>query len=399
MPDAQKKMALKAYYKVSMKRLLLVLGIWSAGSVVAQHQIADKKDPNFFPIGVWAQDPENASAYKAIGVNLYIHVPGGMDQQKLDLLRKARMKVIARQNRFGLTQLHEPLIYGWMHDDEPDNAQRSKSQKNKWDPCKDPADIIREYHQIKKRDPSRPVYLNVGRGVAYTNWIGRGVCRGRTDMYKVSNNGYLKGCDIASFDIYPVNSREDEVKGQLWYVAKGIDSLREWSNHKKPTWCWIETTHISEKAERKPTVAEVRAEVWMALIHGATGFGYFCHSFVGERDDAALLHDAEMIRGVKAINTEVTSLAHVLNKPDSRGYATVNSHNNDVPVDIMSKKAGRVNYIFAVAMRDGSTRATFRVKSGKTVEVIGENRTIEIKKRKFTDEFSGYGVHLYRITR
>lgn len=383
-----------------MKKTFIVLFIWIVGGgLLAQNRQPGRNDPDFFPIAVWAQNPANASAYKENGINMYISIHGGIDQEKLDHLKKAGMKVITHQNSFGLTQLHEPLIYGWMHGDEPDNAQRSKTEKDKWDPCKDPADIIRDYERIKKNDPSRPVYLNVGRGVAYTNWIGRGVCRGRTDMYKVSNNGYLKGCDIASFDIYPVNSKEEEVQGQLWYVAKGLDNLREWSDHKKPAWCWIETTRISEKAKRKPTPAEVKSEVWIALIHGAKGFGYFCHSFIGKTEDAALLQDEEMINAVKEINQQVTALAPVLNSPDTKGYATVKSSNDSVSVDLLTKRNGRTNYIFAVAMRDGSTTATFAVRSGKTVEAIGENRTIAIKNGKFSDAFSHYGVHLYRITK
>ena len=362
----------------------------------SQERGREKNDPDFFPIAVWAQNPVNASAYKEHGINMFISIHGGLDQEKLDHLKKADMKVIAHQNNFGLSRLDEPLIYAWMHGDEPDNAQRNKTE-NKWDPCRDPADIIRDYEKLRKKDPSRPIYLNVGRGVAYTNWIGRGVCRGRTDMYMVANNGYLKGCDIASFDIYPVNSAEDEVHGNLWYVAKGIDNLKAWSNNSRPVWCWIETTQISEKAKRKPTPAEVKAQVWMAIIHGAKGFGYFCHSFVGKTNDAALLEDAVMIKHVRRINKQVTSLAAVLNSPDTRGYAAVSTSVASVPVDILTKKNGKSNYIFAVAMRNTQTTATFKVRSGKTVEVIGEDRTIQIKKGKFSDEFSGYGVHLYKI--
>lgn len=384
-----------AHCTLSMKNWLLIIGIllpW--GYTFAQHD-----DPNFFPIAVWAQDPANASAYRDIGINMYISIHEGLNQEKLELLKKANMKVIAHLNNFGLTQLNEPLIYAWMHGDEPDNAQRNRIE-NKWDPCLDPADVIRDYESIKKKDPSRPVYLNVGRGVAYTNWVGRGTCRGRTDMYMIDNNGYLKGCDIASFDIYPVNSSEEEVHGKLWYVAKGIDSLQKWSNYTKPAWCWIETTRISERAKRKPTPDEVYAEVWMAIIHGAKGFGYFCHSFVGKTDDAALLHDAEMLAKVKEINAQVTALAPVLNSPDVEGYASVVSTSNEsVPISILTKKHKNDHYIFAVAMREEDTFATFKVKSGKTVEVIGENTTVEIKKKKFTYHFKGYGVRLFRITR
>lgn len=383
---------------VSMKKWLFILCAAVLPDPTLAQPPEDKNDPGFFPIAVWAQNPANASAYKAIGVNMFISIHEGLDQEKLDHLRKANMRVIAHQNAFGLTKLDEPLIYAWMHGDEPDNAQRNRTEK-KWEPCRDPADVIRDYEEIKKRDPTRPVYLNVGRGAAYTNWIGRGACRGRTDMYMIANNGYLKGCDIASFDIYPVNSPEEEVRGQLWYVAQGIDNLRRWSNDSKPTWCWIETTRISEKAPRRPTPEEVKAQVWMALIHGAKGIGYFCHSFVGKTDDAALLHDKEMSRCVKAINEQVTVLAPVLNSPDIADYATVHSANDSVPVDILTKKYDGAHYVFAAAMRNNNTTATFKVRSGRTVEVIGENRTLYIKRKRFRDDFSGYDVHLYRITK
>ena len=185
----------------------------------------------------------------------------------------------------------------------------------------------------------------------------------------------------------------------LWYVAKGIDSLRLWSDYKKPVWCWIETTKIHERSKRKPTPAEVKSEVWMALIHGANGYGFFCHSFTKDPppDEAAFLHDKEMISAMKEVNMMVTSLASVLNNPTTHGYASASSSNSAVPVDIMTKKQKGANYIFAVAMRPGTTTATFTVKKGKNVEVLGENRSINITEGKFTDEFSDYGVHLYKV--
>lgn len=63
----------------------------------------------------------------------------------------------------------------------------------------------------------------------------------------------------------------------------------------------------------------------------------------------------------------------------------------------MAKKHNGTSYIFAVAMRPGLTDATFEVEEGKYVEVIGENRTITIKERRFSDCFSEYAVHLYKI--
>jgi len=382
-----------------MKGIICLL-LFFEGVTSAQNIGNIGKDSDFFPIGVWVQSSNNAEAYKAIGINMFVGIWGGLDQSKLDAFKKAGVKVICDQNSFGLNNLNEPAIYAWMHGDEPDNAQMNRTTK-KYDPCLDPAIIIKSYEDIKKKDPSRPVYINLGQGVSYINYNGRGVCKGDIDKYKVSTNGYLKGCDIASFDIYPVNNSDQETKGNLWYVAKGIDNLIEWSGRSKPAWCWIETTKISDRSSRKPTPAEVKSEVWMALVHGAMGFGYFCHSFTTNPpgDEAALLHDAEMINCVKVLNMQVNSLAPVLNSATTSGYATARSSNVEIPIDIMTKNYCGANYIFSVAMRPGTTTATFNVKEGKKIEVLGEDRNLKVKKGKFTDDFSSYGVHLYKITK
>ena len=362
----------------------------------AQNPTSDREDPDFFPIAVWLQNPNNVSSYRNNGINMYVGIHAGLDQESLDLLKGADMKVICHQNKFALQNLDEPLIYAWMQDDEPDNAQWNEITK-KYDPCIDPEVIFNIFEDVKNNDPSRPVYLNLGRGVAVSNWVGRGVCSGNTDMYKISNNGYLKACDIASYDVYPVNSNEKTVKDSLWYVAKGVDNLMEWSDYSKPIWCWIETTKIGEGSARKPTPAEVKLQVWMALVHGVSGIGYFCHSFHPNFDDAALLHDKEMIAAVKSINQQVSQLAPVLNSPTTSEFATVSSSNNSVPIDIMAKKHNGTSYIFAVAMRPGLTDATFEVEEGKYVEVIGENRSIPLHEGQFSDSFSEYAVHLYKI--
>ena len=56
------------------------------------------QDPEFFPIAVWLQNPSNADAYKANGINMYVGMWGGLDQEKLDNLKKAGMRLICDQN-------------------------------------------------------------------------------------------------------------------------------------------------------------------------------------------------------------------------------------------------------------------------------------------------------------
>jgi hypothetical protein len=95
---------------------------------------------------------------------------------------------------------------------------------------------------------------------------------------------------------------------------------------------------------------------------------------------------------------QVTALAAVINTPSTSNYASVSSSNASVPVDIMTKNYKGINYIFASAMRNSQTTATFSVNAGKKVEVFGEGRSLTIPNGKFTDDFGPYAVHLYKIT-
>ena len=63
--------------------------------------------------------------------------------------------------------------------------------------------------------------------------------------------------------------------------------------------------------------AQVRAEVWMSLVHGSAGIGYFAHIFSPSFIEAGLLSEPAVKAGVKAINSEIASLAPVLNTPEA----------------------------------------------------------------------------------
>jgi hypothetical protein len=66
----------------------------------------------------------------------------------------------------------------------------------------------------------------------------------------------------------------------------------------------------------------------------------------------------------------------------------------------MVKRADGTTYVFAVDMRPGPTTATFTLRAfsgAGTVEVIGENRSLPATDGAFQDDFTGYGVHIYRI--
>lgn len=97
-------------------------------------------------------------------------------------------------------------------------------------------------------------------------------------MTKEDYPEYVKGCDIASFDIYPAVHDKPEVAGKLEFVAQGVERLVQWTRGEKAVWNCIECTQIGHP-QVKATPQQVRAEVWMALIQGSRGLIYFVHEF------------------------------------------------------------------------------------------------------------------------
>ena len=357
-------------------------------------------DETFFPITVWLQDPSRAPRYKAIGFNTMVGLWKGPTEEQLATLKKLGMRVFCEQNAVGLKHLDDPTIVGWMHGDEPDNAQSLGKGKG-YGPPVPPAKIIADYERIKKNDPSRPVMLNLGQGVAWDGWRGRGVRTNHPEDYAE----YAKGGDIISFDIYPTNAKHKDVKDKLHLVPFGVDRLYKWTEGKKVIWNCIECTGFGRR-EGRPTPHEVKAEVWMSLVHGSKGLIYFVHEFqikdasgkvTRKFNGAGLLADKEMSQAVGEINKQIHTLAPVLNSPTVAGGVAVASSNAKVPVDTMVKRYRGATYLFAVGMRDGETKATFTI-PGATVEVLGENRTLKVTGGQFTDTFKPYDVHLYKIS-
>jgi hypothetical protein len=350
-------------------------------------------DPNIFPLAVWLQNPARAAEYKAAGINLYVGLWRGPTDEQLAELKRHGMHVICSQNKVGLAHQDDPTVVAWMHGDEPDNAQPLPGNRGYGPPIA-PEKIIADYRRLKEADPGRPIFMNLGQGVAWDQWIGRGVRRNHPEDYPE----YVKGCDIASFDIYPACHDHADVAGKLWMVADGVSRLKKW-HAGKPVWNCIECTHINNPAA-KATPQQVKAEVWMSLVRGSRGIIYFVHEFEPKFIEAGLLADKEMLAEVTRVNRQIQTLAPLLNSPDVADALTVQSSSPDVPVEAVVKRDDQHTYVFAVAMRDGETACDFQVagiKGQSRVEVLGENRTLELQDGKFSDAFRPWDVHLYRL--
>ena len=353
------------------------------------------KDKSFFPIAVWCQGPHNAARYREIGINVYLALWNGPTSEQLAALKTAGMRTICAQNQVGLTDKNNDVIIGWMHGDEPDNSQALPDGKG-WGSPVDPKVIQTHYQKIVDTDPTRPVLLNLGWGVGWDGWYGRGPRTGHPEDYAE----YVKGCDIASFDIYPLSHEKpkDAIYGKAEVVAFGVDRLRKWAGPERPVWNCIECTRIGNP-DYMPKPHMVRNQVWMSLVHGSQGLVYFVHQFKPTPVEAGIFLDKEMTSAVGEINYQIQSLASMLNSPTLNDLAEVKSSEADASIDTMVKREGKTLYVFAVSMRNKASKATVTLKQGKFAgaEVLGESRTIRISGNTFSDNFTPYAVHLYKI--
>ena len=364
---------------------------WSAGIPTT---------PSFFPIAVWLQQSSHATELSQLGVNIYVGNNAGTDPlaaSDLATLKKLGMYAIVGQDSVGLASIDDPTIVGWwMTPDEPDNAQ--SNGQGGYGPPVAPATLVTQYAAYKQADPTRPIWLGLGQGVAYDAWEGRG-------SNAPAESGYVPASDIVSFDIYPYNNcggdtNEQATCGQFWLNAFGVDRLHQWSNRNQAVWTDLETTIINAGTTTGPTPAETVSEVWLSLIHSANGVCYFIDSWNPSFREDAIFENQAMVTAVTALNAQITSLAPELNSGTIPGLVTVTSSNTAAPVDTLVKASGTTLYVFSAISRTGTATASYVI-AGMTgngvATVVGESRTIPVTGGQFSDAFAANGVHIYTI--
>ena len=148
------------------------------------------------------------------------------------------------------------------------------------------------------------------------------------------------------------------------------------------------------------TPSQVTSEVWMSIIHGSKGLIYFVHQFKPKFDEHALLDEPEMLASVTKLNHQVQSLAPFINSETILSRTTVSSSSKEIPIDAMLKRQGHDEILFTIGMRNGATTGKISVKNwdNRTVEVVGENRTLKAVHGQFSDSYQPYQTHIYLVT-
>ena len=279
------------------RRILAAIVAMSACGTVRAADGAEPKGlpqtPEFFPMAVWLQDPSNAERYRAIGINTYVGLWKGPTEEQLDALDRAGIRLICGQSERSLRFKDRSTIVGWMHGDEPDNAQ-SLGRGKGYGPPIPPEKIVADYRRDQggRSRPPGDAQPRPGRR------LGRLVWPRRADQSPGGLSRVPQGLRHRLVRHLPgaatTTRRSPATSGtcRRASIACGAGpraARTSGAASRRPG---------SATSSARPTPQQVRTEVWMALIHGAKGIIYFAHQFKPKFIEAGLLADAEMAREV-----------------------------------------------------------------------------------------------------
>jgi hypothetical protein len=192
--------------------------------------------------------------------------------------------------------------------------------------------------------------------------------------------------DVAGFDLYPLGHCQQD-------LSVVLTSQRRFNNLAgvRPTFQWIETGPIKPGycGGFRMTAAELRAEVWLAIIGGARGIGFFTHTWTP--DENAFDVSPELQHMMKRL-TQLISDVHL-------GIlgATVPSGSNSGAINVLARTTPDRTFVFGVNAQHGYTRVQVQVPQLRNgvLSVYGENRVVQVQDHQFIDTFSPLMAHVY----
>jgi hypothetical protein len=370
---------------------------------------------NFFPLGVDFQPSSCFAKWQGRGINTVMRVPGGDREGWADYcsprppgqppqVPETIITWTAEATRLGLQMIRAPQLNPHADDDQT-NLLAWDLQDEPEANGPDPATLYNQYTALKAVKPTRPVLFNFTGN--YILDLANGACTG-PGAYPGTPSGcypsYIRAEDWISEDYYPVNERVP-----LTALGKVLDSLTRWSwntvQH-QPSRIQLAVIEASlhdglpyngqPLAPAPPTADQFRAEVWLAIIHGARGIIYFPHDGCGycSNPDAV---PADVVTEMTTQNARITSLASVLQSqinPPTLGFR------GPAPLEATWRQSGGGNYFIVLNMSTASTSRTmtlFGFTPAHPLTVVGESRSVGAAgSASFTDSFGPYGVHIYQ---
>lgn len=347
----------------------------------------------FFVIGTYMAGTDEFKKWHDRGVNTVVEETGWVDesqgrtrQMMMDDWNKAAnalgLKMIRRPMPTPSDDIGDTSLLAWQQEDEPDAYGEATTNLPI---CQ------QKYSDWKAIDPNRMVYINFG---------GSDVMSATSSSAISTYKALIATADWVSNNRYPVTGylNDGATRNDLTLIGQPMDKLAGWTD--KPLFCYVETSSQQFiSGARGVTPSELRAEIWLAIVHGVRGYVFFPQvvggsntSNDGTPDDVA----AEMT----IQNGVVTQLAPVLQgpiDPPSLG-ATVPS-----PLQACWRDA-RDGMYFIVVNPGGTTitNATITlngVGAATSATVFNGSRTLAVANGSLTDTFGPFAVNIYVVAK
>jgi hypothetical protein len=345
----------------------------------------------FFPLMAWCQSSSRFPLLRSLGFNTFCVNYGGQPSAS-NFCNAARAVGGYAIPLFDAQAKGHPSLLAYIHGDEPDLGFRTG------DPKRSAESVLADYTAWKQLDNTRPVLLNLTAAfMEGPSWAAGKTLEQKQAYYSV----VVRGADIASFDVYPTYGWNCPDK--LFWVADGVAQLGAYAGRQRPVFAFIETGKGSQwtayEKQYDVTPEMMRSEVWMAIIRGATGIGYFTHAWQPTVTEFA--PTPEMQAELQRLNGQITRLTSAILAPASTREVSI-SFTNAIQGDVMARESGGCVYVFAnnLDMARQAGTATIRISGlvqGSTIEVVDEARQITADKDTFIDQFAPLAVHIYRL--
>jgi hypothetical protein len=348
-------------------------------------------DPSFFPISVFIGNPQDATAWHNMGVNLYMAVNHDVtDTSYSPLISRATDPDKNPATNDGVFVLpnkdyedpnqdwkqsevgNDPKAVGWFVTDECDQGYSGCGNAT-WTEYQQLSTQISRSNAIKAYNDGRFQWSNFGNGVA-RNFASPNTMDEHVKLMDGSSGDKYtytspnSADTLASSRYWPQNASSNVAAGYGWMIDQLRDmQLAETSpgdptpaepEGLRPEWAFVETAMpylFGEPGARTITPDQMEGAVWSALIHEARGVAYFTFSndpcdnqvlYAGNTSATCQQQLTALQNKFKSVNSSIKSLAPVLNT-QSYVWDFSNDGNLTNNSDTMLKTYNGSAYIFA----------------------------------------------------
>lgn len=318
----------------------------------------------FFPLMLINQcSPSDVAHAGALGINLILNeaCPGLSAQRQLAMIGGHSQAVLPIRG----THVRGADLAGWTYPDEPED--------NNWTPAALKAAV---------NDPRNDGLISF---LTSSGGFFAGPYRDpRVPLDIYSQFAHLP--DVAGFDLYPLGHCQNDLSA-VYDAQQQFNALAG----DRPTFQWIETGPIVPTycGGFRMSASQLQAEVWLAITGGATGIGFFTHTFTPAEHEFDV--SPTLQQEMKRLTQTITRL-----RPGLFG-ATVPSDSNSPSIKVLARTTTNRAYVFAVNASPSPVRVQIHVPALNAghAGVDGENRSVTVANDVFDDSFAPLGVHVY----